>query len=388
MHLGFALLTLFPGRVGGSEANVRGLLGEFADGNGPEGVTVLANRHVMASYGDYRRGPVDLHEVRSYRPGDRDSTRALAMVAAAIAPGRAARDVPADLDLLHLPVTVPIPKTGHPRVVTVYDLQHHELPSGFPRAERLLRRWSYDGAARKATLVVTTSEHSRGRLVELVGVPRDRIEVVYMGIDHARFKPAGEDDERVLEGLDLPERFVVYPANLWPHKNHARLLTALGGTDSDELALVLTGQTYGRERALYEQAERAGVRDRVRHLGFVPAAAVPALYRRARGMVFPSLYEGFGSPPLEAMACGCPVAAAGSGSLGEICGDAALRLDPEDPGSIAAAVERLDHDEALRDRLRQAGLQRAAAFTWGHAAERHLELYRRALELDPPRGAT
>ena len=128
LHVGFSLLTLFPGRVGGSETNVRGLLGEYAAGNGPERVTVLANRHVMQSYAGLERGPAALHHVRSYRPGDSDMTRVLAMQRARVMPGRAARDVPAGLDLVHFPVTVPIPRVDLPTVVTLFDVQHHDMP--------------------------------------------------------------------------------------------------------------------------------------------------------------------------------------------------------------------------------------------------------------------
>src|SRR5262245_52611073 len=112
MRLGFALLTLFPGRVGGAETYVLGLLGEYAAGNGPEAVTVLANRHVMSEYRRFERGPVRLHHVASYHPGDGTITRAIAMASAALAPGRIRRDVPGDLDLVHHAVTVPIPKVG------------------------------------------------------------------------------------------------------------------------------------------------------------------------------------------------------------------------------------------------------------------------------------
>ena len=369
MHLGYSLLTLFPGRVGGSETYVRGLLGAYADGRGPEEVTVLANRHVMPAYAELERGNVRLHHVRSYRPGDSMPTRALAMLAATGLPRRVARDVPAGLDLVHYPVTIPIPAPRGPHVVTVHDLQHHDLPEFFSRAERSYRALAYDRAARRASAVITPSEASRERL-ERIGVAPERIEVIPHGVDHARFQP---EPRAVDDELDLPERFVFYPANPWPHKNHRRLLEAFARVDDPELELVLTGQTYGKLGEL-------GAHRRVRHLGHVAPEAMPALYRRAVALVFPSLYEGFGSPPLEAMACGCPVAASRSGSLGEVCGDAALTVDPEDVSSIVAAIERLAGDAELRADLRARGLERAAHFSWPLAAERHTALYARVLE--------
>jgi glycosyltransferase involved in cell wall biosynthesis len=373
MRIGFGLLTLFPGRVGGSETYVRGLLGEYA--TGVDEVVVLANRHVMAAYRDFERGPVRLHHVSSYRPGDRTATRALAMATAAARPRAAARDVPEGLDLVHYAVTVPIPETGLPRVVTLHDLQHRDLPQLFPRGERAYRRWAYDGAARRADAVVTSSEFSKRRIVELLGVPAERVAAVPFGIDHARFGPEGEAGP--VEALGLPPRFALYPANLWPHKNHELLIEALALVPDRELALVLTGQAYGRLDALMRRARELGLGERVRHLGHVPHDALPALYRRATALVFPSLYEGFGAPPLEAMACGCPVAASNRASLPEVCGDAALAFEPDSAESIAAALERVTSDEDLRRQLRSAGLGRARTFTWSLAAERHAKIYAR-----------
>jgi hypothetical protein len=168
MRIGFALLTLFPGRVGGSETYVRGLLGEYGDG--ADDVVVLANRHVMTAYTNFARGPVRLHHVSSYRPGDRDLTRLAAMGGAALRPRRTARAVPADLDLVHYAVTVPIPAFAGARVVTLHDVQHHDLPRLFSRGERVYRRWAYDGSARTADVVVTSSRFSKQRIEERLGI--------------------------------------------------------------------------------------------------------------------------------------------------------------------------------------------------------------------------
>src|SRR5205823_6561493 len=137
-----------------------------------------------------------------------------------------------------------------------------------------------------------------------------------------------------------------------------------------------TGQTYGRGDLL------AGV-ERVRHLGHVPTERMPALLRGARAMVFPSLFEGFGLPPLEAMACGTPVAASDRGALAEVCGDAALAFDPEDVDAIAEAIARVAGDEGLRADLRERGLRAAAGFTWRACAEAHFEAYRAARAAAP-----
>jgi glycosyltransferase involved in cell wall biosynthesis len=367
MNVGFALLTMFPGRVGGSESYVRGLLDEYAKGNGPDHVTVLANRYVADAYPPTPGGAVEVHQVRSYRPGNRNVSRFAALQWSRAAPRLVAKDVPGDLDLIHYAVTIPVPRVvGVPRVMTLYDVQHHELPAMFSPLERRLRAWAYDDAARDADLVITISERSREAITHHLGVPKERVVAIPLGVDHARFTPDGPTAHAV------PERYVFYPANFWPHKNHERLLEAFGRVRDPNLWLVLTGQTYGRESLLKG-------RERVVHLGHVTADRLAALYRGATGMVFPSLFEGFGLPVLEAMASGCPVAASNDGAVAEVAGQAAVTFDPTDVRAITTAIEGIAGDEGLRAHLKEAGLARASEFTWGATAQRHLAVYHQVL---------
>jgi glycosyltransferase involved in cell wall biosynthesis len=377
-HVGMLLATLTPGHVGGSETYARGLLGAFAAGHGPARTTVLAHAPVVRTL-DGLGGSVGAHELRGCGPARGRVARAAWLVralgAARIRPARGL-----GLDVVHAPLTIPVPGiAGVPLVVTLHDVAHHEVPESFSAAERAFRRVAYDAPARRAALVITDSEHARGEIAARLGIAAERIVAIHHGIDHERFSPAldGRDDER-LAPLGLPERFVVYPANLWAHKNHERLLEGLAASGCVDLALVLTGQRGARWRGLQELAARLGVAGRVRHLGYLPAATMPALYRRAAGLVFPSLFEGFGAPPLEAMACGCPVAASGAGTVAEITGDAALRFDARDPAAIGAALLRLAGDADLRARLHAAGPARAAGFTWAQTARRHAAAYDRA----------
>ena len=378
MNVAFSLLTLVPGAVGGSETYVRGLLVELAGGAGPERLTVLANRAMAAAYAGVESERVTLHRVRSYLSGTSGPVKALGLVAARVAPGAVARDVPDGFDVTHFPLTVPVPRAKGPSVVTIHDLQHLELPQLFSATERRYRRWAYDAAARSATRVVAISEHTRGAVIERLGVDPDRVEAIHLGIDLEHFSPEPDAGDARADELGLPPRYLLYPANLWPHKNHRRLIEALAQIEDRDIALVLSGRTYGREDEVMGHARECGVEGRVRHVGFVPYELLPALYRRAEALVFPSLYEGFGLPPLEAMACGCPALAADRASLPEVCGDAALLFDPEDVGSMSAALDSVIGDAGARADLSARGLRRAAQFSWRAAAEAHNEAYRRA----------
>jgi glycosyltransferase involved in cell wall biosynthesis len=213
-----------------------------------------------------------------------------------------------------------------------------------------------------------------------------KIEVIPLGIDHTTYTPHSTNDERFLGPLGLPDRFLLYPAALLPHKNHHALIEALALLADRDIALVLTGPDRGRLSNLKACARRMHVEHRVRHLGYVSDLELASLYRQATLLVFPSLYEGFGAPPIEAMACGCPVAVSRETSLPEVCGNAAVYFDARRPEDIAATVDTALGDAALRQSLTHRGLERAARFTWEAAAARHALVYRRAIveQLDFP----
>jgi glycosyltransferase involved in cell wall biosynthesis len=239
-------------------------------------------------------------------------------------------------------------------VTSVLDLQHEVYPQFFSRTELAYRRFAYRAAATGSALVVTISEHAKEAIVGRLGVPAERVRVIYLGIDHERLRPGTERREPIL----------LYPANAWPHKNHDKLLQAfdLIRREHPELRLIFTGSGFE------SLPQHEGVEIR----GHVPRDELIHLYRTAQALVFPSLYEGFGLPPLEAMACGCPVAASNAAALPEILGDACLYFDPRDPEDIAATVlDALATGKALGAR----GLARAQRFSWDECARRHDDVY-------------
>lgn len=304
--------------------------------------------------------------------------RVTALAQALLLPVSRGRQLPTDLDLLHYPLTIPVPQTNIPTVVTLHDVQHHDYPDYFTRPQHLWRRLTYDRPGRRASAVITDSEHARARIIERLRIEPENVTAIHLGVDTDRFDPEpGPDDERLLAeaGVDWP--FLFYPAALWTHKNHERLFRAFARADLPEIRLVLTGPQFGRLPELERQIATQRLTGRVIHLGVVPSELMPALYRAATGLVFPSLYEGFGTPPLEAMACGCPVASSCAASLAEVCGDAVLRLDPLDGEQMSAAIHRVAGDDEARARLVERGLARARSFTWARAAEAHVGVYRR-----------
>ena len=346
-RVGLAMLTLVPGEMGGSESYARGLCGALGASSTFEGRAFVSAAAQNAIEG------LPTEVVSEYPSGRTSLGKVYGLASGALRRRRISRHF-ADIDVVHYPFTVPMPRLAVPSVVTLHDVQHLDLPELFTPQTRAFRRLAYDRAAHRADVVIVPSEFVRGRAEALLDLDPSRVVVVPHGIDHSVFTPA-----------DVPrEPFVLYPARVWPHKNHARLLDAFAllRRERPDLELVLTG---GGTEAL---AGPAGVRAR----GIVPQAELVKLYQRAACVVFPSLYEGFGAPPLEAMACGAPVAASNAGSLPEVCGDAAVLFDPRESEAIAAGISQaLDRS----DELLILGPTWSARSTWASTASGHERAY-------------
>jgi glycosyltransferase involved in cell wall biosynthesis len=230
--------------------------------------------------------------------------------------------------------------------VTLHDVQHLDRPELFPRAERAFRSIFWHRSLRRADRVIAISEFTRDRAVALLGLDPGRIRVIPSGLDHERLRP----------GTGEREPFLIYPARRWKHKNHELLFEAfaLVRRARRELRLVLTGG-----------GDFGGLPEGVEWKGHVDTDELVGLLQRASALVFPSFYEGFGQPPLEAMACGCPVACSDAAALPEVVGDAARLFDARNPQAIADAVlDVLDDPAPWVER----GLVRAARFSWAATA--------------------
>ncbi len=287
-------------------------------------------------------------------------------------------------DLLHEPHYVLPPLTRCKTIVTIHDCIHLRFPEYLPsRAASVYAHAMIRIAARKADHVLTVSDASKRDILFYTGIADDKVTVIHNGLD-SRFSGAPDRAaiERVQERFQLDHPFVLYVGNIKPHKNIDRLIAAFAAarTDGpDGLKLVVIGDETSNYPSVRQAVHRHRLDKHVRFFGFQPAATLVVFYRLARAFVFPSLYEGFGLPPLEAMANDTPVVTSNVSSLPEVAGDAALLVDPYDVASIADGIRRAVTDESLRQTLISRGRARAQHFSWTTAAANTLAAYRRVL---------
>lgn len=291
-------------------------------------------------------------------------------------------------DLAHIPsyrriVAAP----GVPQVATIHDCAPFRLAGKYDFLRMFYGTQVVTRLARRCARVIAVSEATAADIRHFFRMPEEKLRVVYNGIDHSRFKPL--DAEAV--GKRLPQTTVwndgwfLYVARLeHPGKNHLRLIKAYELATSKASApignLVLAGADWHGAKEIHAAVAASPLRDRIIRAGFVPEEDLPAWYSGAKALVFPSLFEGFGLPPVEAMACGCPVLCSGRGSLKEVAADAALIFDPENVEEMAAAILETSANPASREALIRAGLRRANDFRWELCARQTAAIYEEALE--------
>jgi glycosyltransferase involved in cell wall biosynthesis len=291
-------------------------------------------------------------------------------------PQRAAR---AGADLLHCPVGVAPVRSRVPLVVTVHDVMALEHPDWFTRANALQQRLVLPRALAAAARVIVPSGYTRERLVATLGVDAARIDVVAHGVG-SEFTP-GATDRAALERLGVEGPYVLTVGTLQPRKNLAAAVAAFERAAADGIShsLVVAGARGWQDDAVIDMLGQTSLRARIRAVGRVSDDELVNLYRGADCLLFPSLYEGFGFPLLEAMACGTPVVCGNRTSLPEVAGGAALLVDPDDTTAFAAALTEVLSSPARHAELVDAGLARARGFTWRRCADLTVAVYRRAL---------
>jgi glycosyltransferase involved in cell wall biosynthesis len=371
LTVGLNLIFLVPGQTGGMEVYARELLAAMA-AVAPAETRFVAfiNRETEHEPGPWRElaRPIVV-PVRASRRSEwvRGEQQLL--------PRLAVRE---GVDLVHSLASTAPAWGGFRRVVTVHDLIYRRFPEAHAGMRSLGMRVLVPLAVRRSDRVIVDSDSTKRDLVELLGTPAARVDVVPLGIGAVeRVAPIGE--ARLRERFALGERQVLLALSAKrPHKNLRALLEAAALLPERPI-LILGGYPTEHERQLREQAQALGIADDVRWPGWLDPAEVEGLWRLSAGFVFPSLYEGFGLPVLEAMARGVAVACSNAASLPEVAGDATLLFDPHDPRAIADAMEALLAGGPAIERLAAAGLERAAAFTWERTASLTLECYTRTM---------
>lgn len=285
-----------------------------------------------------------------------------------------------NISLLHSMAFVTPLLSTCPAVITVYDLSFLHFPERFPILQRLYLSSQTRRSCRRARRIITISESSRQDVHRFFGVPLSQIDVVVPGVDPV-YQPLPADQVAAFRHKHHLDRFVLHVGTLQPRKNIPVLIEAMAQLADPELKLVLVGGKGWLYDDIFRQVQALGLAERVIFTGYVPDDELPLWYNAAELLVFPSVYEGFGLPVVEAMACGTPVIAANCSSIPEAVGEAGLLFAPDDVETLVKQMTAVLTDTDLQNKLRQQGLNHARAFSWARAGRETAAVYHRALQI-------
>jgi glycosyltransferase involved in cell wall biosynthesis len=284
-----------------------------------------------------------------------------------------------EVDLLHSPAFVSPLIVNCPTVITVHDLSFLLYPKGFRRWNRGYLRLFTRLSVAKARRVIAVSQSTRDDLLHFYGLPTEKVDVIHNGVD-PHFRCLADDEVAQFRARrGLPERFILFVGTLEPRKNVTRLIEAYAQLPPSCPPLMLVGGKGWLYDEVLSKVEELSLAERIRFVGYVAAEELPWWYNAAELFVYPSLYEGFGLPPLEAMACGTPVITSTASSLPEVVGQAGMLIDPTDVQALASALARVLGDATLQAQMKEAGLEQAARFSWPRTAHLTASSYRSAL---------
>jgi len=288
------------------------------------------------------------------------------------------------LNLLHGLALVGPMLSACPLVITIHDLSFLHYPRSFPTWKRHYLQLFTRLSVRRARRVIAISESTRRDIVKQYGISPEKIDTITYGLDPLFHPlPAGQvSGFRIQQGL--PERFILFVGTLEPRKNVVRLIEAYARLPEGRPPLLLVGGKGWLYDEIFARVEALNLNGQVKFVGYVPGQVLPWWYNAAEVLVYPSLYEGFGLPPLEAMACGTPVVTSTVSSLPEVVGQAGLMVDPFDTEALATAMDQVLTDRDLREKMQIAGLEQARTFSWPETARRTAASYRRALTAEGP----
>jgi glycosyltransferase involved in cell wall biosynthesis len=370
MKLAVIALTLAPRKSGGIETYFRSLVRTLQEIDKENQYTIVLPKQLIheieLTAGNFKTLGIG-------DPGYQKLFRRLRLSKASAEANSAKQIGNLGCDLLHFPLHVIQPPniTGK-KVISVMDIQEEYWPEFFSKEDLKSRELSHKSSILEADHIITISDYTKQTIIDKYGIEPEKITSIHLSYDETAFmKPAPK------LSITLPKNYFYYPAATWPHKNHLRLLEAFAilKQRQPDFHLVLSGIKMQANNELQKKIDELRMTDTVHVLGYMPDNELPLIYRQAFALVFPSLFEGFGIPLLEAMASGCPVAASSTTSIPEVAGDAAIYFDPLKPEEIAAKMEALIQDSKLRKDLVKKGFHRIKAFSEKRMAEETVAVY-------------